>query len=73
MYFRMGENLEVRGLEYEEKVEKKLKSWGILGSKYEDVLDLLEKVGNLYKLVKVCVFFFFIFVMCVDLNFCRLL
>ncbi|XP_073396219.1 alpha-soluble NSF attachment protein 2 isoform X2 [Physcomitrium patens] len=48
----MGENLEVRGLEYEEKAEKKLKSWGILGSKYEDASDLLEKAGNSYKLAK---------------------
>lgn len=52
MHFRMGENLEVRGLEYEEKAEKKLKSWGILGSKYEDASDLLEKAGNSYKLAK---------------------
>lgn len=72
MHFRMGENLEVRGLEYEEKAEKKLKSWGILGSKYEDASDLLEKAGNSYKLAKACVFSFFISATCADLNFCRL-
>lgn len=51
----MGENLEVQGEEYEEKAEKKLKSWGILGSKYEDAADLLGKAGNSYKLAKTCV------------------
>lgn len=51
----MGENLEAKGDDYEERAEKKLKSWGILGSKYEDAADLLEKAGNSYKLAKTCV------------------
>lgn len=51
----MGENLEAKGADYEERAEKKLKSWGILGSKYEDAADLLEKAGNSYKLAKTCV------------------
>lgn len=51
----MGENLEAKGAEYEERAEKKLKSWGVLGSKYEDAADLLEKAGNSYKLAKTCV------------------
>ncbi|CAK9232619.1 unnamed protein product [Sphagnum jensenii] len=48
----MGENLEASGAEYEDKAEKKLKSWGILGGKYEDAADLLEKAGNSFKLAK---------------------
>lgn len=51
----MGENLEAKGADYEERAEKKLKSWGVLGSKYEDATDLLEKAGNSYKLAKTCV------------------
>lgn len=51
----MGENLEAKGADYEERAEKKLKSWGVLGSKYEDAADLLEKAGNSYKLAKTCV------------------
>ncbi len=51
---RMGENLEASGAEYEDKAEKKLKSWGILGGKYEDAADLLEKAGNSFKLAKSC-------------------
>jgi hypothetical protein len=50
----MGENLEASGAEYEDKAEKKLKSWGILGGKYEDAADLLEKAGNSFKLAKSC-------------------
>jgi alpha-soluble NSF attachment protein len=50
----MGENLEASGAEYEDKAEKKLKGWGILGGKYEDAADLLEKAGNSFKLAKSC-------------------
>ncbi|CAM6084089.1 unnamed protein product [Calypogeia fissa] len=47
----MGD-LEAQGLEYEQKAEKKLKGWGIFGSKYDDAADLLEKAGNSFKLAK---------------------
>lgn len=47
----MGD-LEAQGLEYEQKAEKKLKGWGIFGTKYDDAAELLEKAGNSYKLAK---------------------
>jgi hypothetical protein len=45
---------EAKGEEFEKKAEKKLKGWGIFGSKYEDAADLFEKAGNCYKLAKAC-------------------
>jgi hypothetical protein len=45
---------EAKGEEFERKAEKKLKGWGIFGSKYEDAADLFEKAGNCYKLAKAC-------------------
>ncbi|KAL3692361.1 hypothetical protein R1sor_006012 [Riccia sorocarpa] len=47
----MGD-LEAQGNEYEQKAEKKLKGWGLFGSKYDDAAELLEKAGNSYKLAK---------------------
>ncbi|MCO5555921.1 hypothetical protein L7F22_009465 [Adiantum nelumboides] len=47
----MGDQ-EAKGDEYEKKAEKKLKGWGILGSKYDDAAELFEKAGNCYKLAK---------------------
>ncbi|OAE31480.1 hypothetical protein AXG93_3128s1170 [Marchantia polymorpha subsp. ruderalis] len=47
----MGD-LESQGNEFEQKAEKKLKGWGIFGSKYDDAAELLEKAGNSYKLAK---------------------
>lgn len=44
----------VKGMEYEKMVENKFNIWVFFGSKYEDVVDLLEKVGNFYKFFKFC-------------------
>ena len=43
-----------KGEEFEKKAEKKLKGWGIFGSKYDDAADLFDKAGNCYKLAKAC-------------------
>lgn len=40
--------------DFERKAEKKLNSWGLFSSKYEDAADLYEKAGNCYKLAKTC-------------------
>ena len=45
---------EAKGDEFEKKAEKKLKGWGIFGSKYDDAADLFDKAGNCYKLAKAC-------------------
>ncbi|KAF8036840.1 hypothetical protein BT93_C2532 [Corymbia citriodora subsp. variegata] len=41
-----------RGEEYDKKAEKKLNSWGLFGSKYEDAADLFDKAANCFKLAK---------------------
>ncbi|KAF3433314.1 hypothetical protein FNV43_RR24416 [Rhamnella rubrinervis] len=47
----MGDQL-ARAEDFEKKAEKKLNSWGLFGSKYEDAADLYEKAANSYKLAK---------------------
>lgn len=47
-----------RAEEFEKKAEKKLTSWGLFGSKYEDAADLFDKAANSYKLAKSCHFCF---------------
>lgn len=41
-----------RGEDFEKKAEKKLNSWGLFGSKYEDAADLYDKAANSFKLAK---------------------
>ncbi|XP_054799902.1 alpha-soluble NSF attachment protein 2 [Prosopis cineraria] len=41
-----------RAEEFDAKAEKKLNSWGLFGSKYEDAADLFDKAANSYKLAK---------------------
>ncbi|CAK9135860.1 unnamed protein product [Ilex paraguariensis] len=41
-----------RGEELERKAEKKLTSWGLFSSKYEDAADLFDKAANAFKLAK---------------------
>ncbi|KAK1408711.1 hypothetical protein QVD17_40712 [Tagetes erecta] len=41
-----------KGEDFEKQAEKKLKGWGIFGSKHEDAADLYEKAANFYKLGK---------------------
>ncbi|KAM7499420.1 hypothetical protein LguiA_023834 [Lonicera macranthoides] len=41
-----------RGEEFEKQAEKKLSSWGLFGSKYEDAVELFEKAANAFKLAK---------------------
>uniref|UniRef100_A0A5B7ADN0 Putative alpha-soluble NSF attachment protein-like n=1 Tax=Davidia involucrata TaxID=16924 RepID=A0A5B7ADN0_DAVIN len=41
-----------RGEEFEKKAEKKLNSWGLFSSKYEDAADLFDKAANSFKLAK---------------------
>lgn len=43
---------EAKGDDFERKAEKKLKGWGIFGSKYDDAAELYDKAGNCYKLAK---------------------
>ena len=45
-----------KGDEFERKAEKKLASWGLFGSKYEDAAELLDRAANSYKLAKACSF-----------------
>lgn len=40
--------------DFENKAEKKLSSWGMFGSKFEDAADLFDKSANSYKLSKSC-------------------
>ncbi|KAK6256352.1 hypothetical protein SCA6_017657 [Theobroma cacao] len=47
----MGDQL-ARGEDFEKKAEKKLNSWGLFGSKYEDAADLFDKAANCFKLAK---------------------
>ncbi|XP_051138470.1 alpha-soluble NSF attachment protein-like [Andrographis paniculata] len=47
----MGDQL-ARAEDFEKKAEKKLKGWGLFGSKYEDASDLFDKAANAYKLAK---------------------
>ena len=49
----MGDQL-ARAEEFERKAEKKLNSWGLFGSKYEDAADLFDKAANSFKLAKSC-------------------
>ncbi|EFJ20447.1 hypothetical protein SELMODRAFT_109073 [Selaginella moellendorffii] len=43
---------EEKAQEYEKKAEKKLKGWNLLGGKYDDAAEYLEKAANNYKLAK---------------------
>lgn len=43
-----------RAEDFEAKAEKKLNSWGLFSSKYEDASDLFDKAANSYKLAKAC-------------------
>ena len=54
--WKMSDQL-ARAEEFEKKAEKKLASWGLFGSKFEDAADLYDKAANSYKLAKSCVFF----------------
>ncbi|XP_059459246.1 alpha-soluble NSF attachment protein 2 [Corylus avellana] len=47
----MGDQI-ARAEEFEKKAEKKLSSWGLFGSKYEDAADLFDKAANSFKLGK---------------------
>ncbi|WJX58954.1 hypothetical protein P8452_44353 [Trifolium repens] len=47
----MGDQL-ARAEDFENKAEKKLSSWGMFGSKFEDAADLFDKSANHYKLAK---------------------
>lgn len=47
----MGD-FEKQGAEFEAKAEKKMKGWGMFGSKWDEAADLLEKAANSYKLGK---------------------
>jgi hypothetical protein len=49
----MGDQL-ARAEDFEDKAEKKLSSWGMFGSKFEDAADLFDKSANHYKLAKSC-------------------
>jgi len=40
--------------DFEKKAEKKLSSWGLFSSKYEDAGDLFDKSANSFKLAKSC-------------------
>lgn len=39
---------------FEKKAEKKIKGWGLFGSKHEDAADLYQKAANSFKLAKSC-------------------
>ncbi|XP_030924279.1 alpha-soluble NSF attachment protein-like [Quercus lobata] len=41
-----------KGEEFEKKAAKKIKGWGLFGSKYEDAAELYEKSANSFKLAK---------------------
>jgi len=43
---------ETKGRELVAKANKKLKGWGLFGSKYEDAVELLDKAFNQFKLGK---------------------
>ncbi|CAI8586367.1 unnamed protein product [Vicia faba] len=47
----MGDQM-ARAEDFENKAEKKLSSWGMFGSKFEDAADLFDKSANSYKLSK---------------------
>jgi len=47
----MGDQI-AKAEEFEKKAEKKLNSWGLFGSKYEDAADLFDKAANSFKLAK---------------------
>lgn len=50
----MGNQDIAKGEEFERKAEKKIKGWGLFGSKYEDAADLYQKAANSFKLSKSC-------------------
>lgn len=52
----MGFQDVAKGEEFERKAEKKIKGWGLFGSKYEDAADLFQKAANSFKLSKSCEF-----------------
>ncbi|KAK6932946.1 hypothetical protein RJ641_035840, partial [Dillenia turbinata] len=43
-----------RGEEFLRQAEKKINSWGLFGSKYEDAADFYDKAANCFKLAKSC-------------------
>ncbi|XP_058748237.1 alpha-soluble NSF attachment protein 2-like [Vicia villosa] len=47
----MGDQM-AKAEDFENKAEKKLSSWGMFGSKFEDAADLFDKSANSYKLSK---------------------
>ncbi|KAA8539514.1 hypothetical protein F0562_026206 [Nyssa sinensis] len=47
----MGDQM-AKGEDFERKAEKKLTSWGLFGSKYEDAAELFDKAANSFKLAK---------------------
>ncbi|KAI3474260.1 hypothetical protein Pfo_029048 [Paulownia fortunei] len=48
----MGSQQIAKGEEFERKAEKKIKGWGLFGSKYDDAADLYQKAANSFKLSK---------------------
>ncbi|KAK6118222.1 hypothetical protein DH2020_048008 [Rehmannia glutinosa] len=48
----MGSQQIAKGEEFERKAEKKIKGWGLFGSKYEDAADFYQKAANCFKLSK---------------------
>jgi hypothetical protein len=68
----MGDQI-AKAEEFEKKAEKKLNSWGLFGSKYEDAADLFDKAANSFKLAKSCIYiyiFFFFLHLFFYLSFC---
>ncbi|KAK4483824.1 hypothetical protein RD792_011031 [Penstemon davidsonii] len=48
----MGDQRILKGEEFEGKAEKKIKGWGLFGSKYEDAAELYQNAANSFKLAK---------------------
>ncbi len=47
-------DFESKARDYVAKGDKKLKSFGFFGNKYEEAADLYEKGANQFKLAKAC-------------------
>ena len=58
-------DFESKARDYVAKGDKKLKSFGFFGNKYEDAADLYEKGANQFKLAKACEFWD----MCADVSY----
>jgi hypothetical protein len=65
----MGDQI-AKAEEFEKKAEKKLNSWGLFGSKYEDAADLFDKAANSFKLAKSCIYIYFFYISFFYLSFC---